>query len=87
MTIHSRTPYELPPGPKGPWEIPGVETTTPGEVHIRVALPGGMLRVCPQCGCAAPDRSPASTGAHACFQPHASPKAHRRCRHSARGTQ
>lgn len=55
MTIDSRTLYATLLGLKAPWDITDVEMKQPpGEVHIRVALPGGTLWVCPQCGSAAP---------------------------------
>lgn len=55
MTIDSRTLYATLLGLRAPWEITDVELQQPpGEVHIRVALPEGVLWVCPECGSAAP---------------------------------
>ena len=55
MTIDSRTRYATLLVLKAPWEITEVEVKQPpSDVRIRVALPDGTLRVCPQCGSAAP---------------------------------
>jgi transposase len=55
MTIDSRSLYAGLLGLTAPWEITDVEMKLKeGEVHIRVALPGGERWVCPECHSPAP---------------------------------